>query len=85
VSCPTCGANAGKRCELNTGRPRFVRIRVYVTDGRLTNTQIAAIVTKYAKNHPDEWKADANMVAYQARFECRVTGFSGAPDFQGHS
>jgi hypothetical protein len=44
----------------------LVRIRVCVTDGDLTNTQIAAIVTKYAKKRPDEWKAGANVVAYQA-------------------
>jgi Rap1a immunity proteins len=44
----------------------LVRIRVCVTDGRITNTQIAAIVTKYVKNRPDEWKAGANVVAYQA-------------------
>jgi Ssp1 endopeptidase immunity protein Rap1a len=44
----------------------LVRIRACVTDGGLTNTQIAAIVTKYVKNRPDEWKAGANVVAYQA-------------------
>jgi Ssp1 endopeptidase immunity protein Rap1a len=44
----------------------LVRIRVCVTDGDLTNTQIAAIVTKYAKKRPDEWRAGANVVAYQA-------------------
>jgi hypothetical protein len=44
----------------------LVRIRKCVTDGGLTNTQIAAIVTKYAKNRPDELKAGANVVAYQA-------------------
>jgi|HubBroStandDraft_3_1064219.scaffolds.fasta_scaffold47224_2 hypothetical protein len=44
----------------------LVRIRVCVTDGDLTNTQIAAIVTKYVKKRPDEWRAGANVVAYQA-------------------
>jgi hypothetical protein len=44
----------------------LVRIRVCVTDGDLTNTQIATIVTKYAKKRPDEWQAGANVVAYQA-------------------
>jgi hypothetical protein len=44
----------------------LVRIRVCVTDGRITNTQIAAIVTKYAKHRTDEWQAGANVVAYQA-------------------
>jgi hypothetical protein len=44
----------------------LVRIRVCVTDGRITNTQIAAIVTKYAKKRRDEWQAGANAVAYQA-------------------
>ena len=39
----------------------LVRIRVCVTDGDLTNTQIAAIVTKYAKKRPDEWRAGANV------------------------
>ncbi|MGA8555831.1 MAG: Rap1a/Tai family immunity protein [Candidatus Acidiferrales bacterium] len=49
----------------------LVRIRVCVTDGDLTNTQIAAIVTKYAKKRPDEWRAGANVVAYQALREFR--------------
>lgn len=44
----------------------LVRIRVCVTDGRITNTQIATIVTKYAKHRTDEWQAGANVVAYQA-------------------
>src|ERR1700752_4549301 len=44
----------------------LVRIRVCVTDHDLTNTEIAAIVTKYAKKRPDEWHAGANVVAYQA-------------------
>ena len=44
----------------------LVRIRACVTDGDLTNTQIAAIVTKYAKKRPDVWRAGANVVAYQA-------------------
>jgi Rap1a immunity proteins len=44
----------------------LVRIRVCVTDGDLTNTQIAAIVTKYVKKRPDAWRAGANVVAYQA-------------------
>jgi hypothetical protein len=44
----------------------LVRIRACVTDGGLTNTQIAAIVTKYAKKKPDALRAGANIVAYQA-------------------
>jgi hypothetical protein len=44
----------------------LVRIRRCVTDGDLTNTQIAAIVTKYVKKRRDEWQAGANVVAYQA-------------------
>jgi hypothetical protein len=44
----------------------LVRIRRCVTDGGLTNTQIASIVTKYAKSRTDELKAGANVVAYQA-------------------
>ena len=44
----------------------LVRIRRCVTDGDLTNTQIAAIVTKYAKKRRDEGQAGANVVAYQA-------------------
>ena len=44
----------------------LVRIRGCVTDGGLTNTQIATIVTKYAKSRPDERKAGANTVAFQA-------------------
>ena len=44
----------------------LVRIRVCVTDGDITNTQVAAIVTKYVKRRPDEWHASANVVAYQA-------------------
>jgi hypothetical protein len=44
----------------------LVRIRVCVTDGDITNTQIAAIVTKYVKKRPEVWRASANVVAYQA-------------------
>ena len=44
----------------------LVRIQVCLTDGDLTNTQIAAIVTKYVKKRPDAWRAGANVVAYQA-------------------
>ena len=44
----------------------LVRIRRCVTYGDITNTQIAAIVTKYAKKRRDKWQAGANVVAYQA-------------------
>jgi Rap1a immunity proteins len=51
----------------------LVRIQVCLTDGRMTNTQIAAIVTKYVKKRPDQWKMPANVVAYQAlREACPV-------------
>jgi|HubBroStandDraft_6_1064221.scaffolds.fasta_scaffold460452_2 hypothetical protein len=44
----------------------LVRIRVCVTDGDITNTQIAAIVTKYVKKRPEIWRASANVVVYEA-------------------
>jgi hypothetical protein len=44
----------------------LVRIRLGVTDGDITNTQTAAVVTKYVKKRPDVWRASANVVAYQA-------------------
>jgi Rap1a immunity proteins len=51
----------------------LVRIQVCLTEGRMTNTQIAAVVTKYVKKRPDQWKVAANVVAYQAlREACPV-------------
>jgi len=32
----------------------------------MTNTQVAAIITKYAKDHPEEWHLGANVVAWKA-------------------
>ncbi len=32
----------------------------------MTNTQVAAIITKYAKAHPEKWDMGANLVAWQA-------------------
>jgi hypothetical protein len=32
----------------------------------MTNTQVAAIITKYAKDHPEEWHIGANVVAWKA-------------------
>jgi hypothetical protein len=32
----------------------------------MTNTQVAAIISKYAKAHPEEWHMGTNLVAYQA-------------------
>jgi len=32
----------------------------------MTNTQVAAIITKYAKDHPEKWDMGANIVAWQA-------------------
>jgi len=40
---------------------------------RMTNTQVAAIITKYAKDHPEEWHVGANVVAWKAlRAVCPV-------------
>ena len=33
---------------------------------RMTNTQVAAIIAKYAKDHPEEWHVGANVVAWKA-------------------
>lgn len=33
---------------------------------RMTNTQVAAIITKYAKDHPEEWHVGANVIAWKA-------------------
>jgi len=32
----------------------------------MTNRQVAAIITKYAKAHPEKWDLGANIVAWQA-------------------
>jgi hypothetical protein len=32
----------------------------------MTPTQVAAIITKYAKEHPEKWDMGTNVVAYQA-------------------
>jgi hypothetical protein len=32
----------------------------------MTNTQVAAIIKKYAKEHPEKWDMGANVVAWQA-------------------
>jgi Rap1a immunity proteins len=51
----------------------LVKIQVCLNDGHMTNTQIAAIVTKYVKKRPDQRKVAANAVAYQAlREACSV-------------
>jgi hypothetical protein len=35
----------------------------------MSNTQVAAIITKYAKEHPERWHMGTNLVAYQALWE----------------
>jgi hypothetical protein len=35
----------------------------------MTNTQVAAIITKYAKAHPEKWHMGTNLLAYQALLE----------------
>jgi hypothetical protein len=35
----------------------------------MSNTQVAAIITKYAKEHPEKWHMGTNLVAYQALWE----------------
>src|SRR6266849_1932806 len=32
----------------------------------MTNTQVAAIITKFAKEHPEKWHMGTNVLAYQA-------------------
>jgi hypothetical protein len=32
----------------------------------MSNTQVAAIIAKFAKEHPEKWHIGANLVAYQA-------------------
>jgi len=32
----------------------------------MTSTQVAAIITKYAKAHPEKWHIGANLVAWKA-------------------
>lgn len=32
----------------------------------MTNTQVAAIITQYAKAHPEKWDKGTNLVAWQA-------------------
>ncbi len=32
----------------------------------MNNIQVAAIITKYAKDHPESWHIGANLLAYQA-------------------
>jgi hypothetical protein len=32
----------------------------------MTNRQVAAIITKFAKEHPEDWNAGTNSLAYQA-------------------
>ena len=40
----------------------------------MTNTQVEAIITKYAKEHPEKWHIGANFVAYLAlREACAAT------------
>jgi hypothetical protein len=39
----------------------------------MTNTQVAAVITKYAKDHPEKWNMGTNVVAWQALLEaCSV-------------
>jgi hypothetical protein len=35
----------------------------------MSNTQVAAIITKYAKEHPEKWHMGTNLVASQALWE----------------
>jgi hypothetical protein len=32
----------------------------------MSNTQVAAIITKFAKEHPEKWHMGTNVLAYQA-------------------
>jgi hypothetical protein len=32
----------------------------------MTNIQVAAIITKYIKGHPEKWNMPSNLMAYQA-------------------
>lgn len=32
----------------------------------MSNTQVAAIITKFAKGHPESWHMGTNLIAYQA-------------------
>jgi hypothetical protein len=32
----------------------------------MTNIQVAAIITKYAKDHPEKWHLGANVIGHQA-------------------
>jgi hypothetical protein len=38
----------------------------------MSNTQVAAIITKFAKEHPEKWHAGTNALAYQALRQLEV-------------
>jgi hypothetical protein len=42
----------------------LIALKTCVKD--MTSTQVAAIITKYAKAHPEKWHMGTNLVAYQA-------------------
>ena len=49
----------------------FVTIKTCLNG--MTNTQVAAIITKYTKEHPEKWHYGTNVVAYQSlRESCPV-------------
>jgi Rap1a immunity proteins len=58
------GINLAPMFDAPNNNKYLVSLKACMKD--MTNIQVAAIITKYAKDHPERWHLGTNIVAYQA-------------------